>query len=200
MTGPTTQLLHCVRLRTNSVCKHQLDFGTPLDSQLMEAWRASSDVGRQNLSMVASPCWQQWDTSRPRLAVCVLITFYTKMFFLCVSIQYHEIFFIRSDYLFRLCTLSITHLCFYCWITHHFFFTSLEQIQGDHRQIPWILEPKCRPEVRRRPQRTSSHFQSASSGLGPNLGLHGLLRGFPRSVCWNSCCCRRLWLQGLDCV
>ena len=136
----------------------------------------------------------------PETCFCVLITFYTKMFFLCVSIQYYEIFFIRSEFWFTLCTLSRTHLCFYRWITHHFFFTSLEQIQGDHRQIPWILEPKCRLEVRRRPQRTSSHFQSASSGLGPNLGLHGLLRGFPRSVCWNSCCCRRLWLQGLDCV
>ena len=35
--------------------------------------------------------------------------------------------------------------------------------------------------------------------MGSDLGLHGLLRGFPGPVSWDSCCRRRLWIQGLDC-
>ena len=34
--------------------------------------------------------------------------------------------------------------------------------------------------------------------MGSDLGLHGFLRGLPGPVCWNSCCRRRLWIQGLD--
>ena len=36
--------------------------------------------------------------------------------------------------------------------------------------------------------------------MGTNLGIHGLLRGFSGSVCWNSCCSRRLWIQSLDSI
>ena len=43
-----------------------------------------------------------------------------------------------------------------------------------------------------------SNLQSAGSRLGTDLGLHGILRGFPGSVSWHACCGWRLWIQGLD--
>ena len=46
-------------------------------------------------------------------------------------------------------------------------------------QMVWRQFPKCRR-------------------MGDDLGIHGLLWGFSRSVCWDASCSKRLWIQGLD--
>ena len=53
-------------------------------------------------------------------------------------------------------------------------------------KIPWLLVSICRFEVCRCSQWTCSNLQSASSRLGSDRGIHGLLRSFPRPVSWNS--------------
>ena len=62
-TGPTTRHLLCAPSRMNSACRPQSDFGIQQVLRPTEAWRTSSDVARQNLSMVAFRCWPPWDTS-----------------------------------------------------------------------------------------------------------------------------------------
>ena len=66
---------------------------------------------------------------------------------------------------------------------------------GNHRQIPWLLVSFCWLEVCRRAQWSCRNLQSASSRLGSDFGLHGLLRSFPGPVCWNSCCSWWLWME-----
>ena len=68
----------------------------------------------------------------------------------------------------------------------------------DHWKVARLSFAISRVEVRRRAQWTCGNFQGACSRLGTDLGLHGILRGVPGSVSWNTCCCGRLWLQGLD--
>ena len=65
----------------------------------------------------------------------------------------------------------------------------------DHWQVPWLLVSFCWLEVCRCAQWSCSNLQSASSRLGSNFGLHGLLRSFPGPVCWNSCCSWWLWME-----
>ena len=62
-------------------------------------------------------------------------------------------------------------------------------------KIPWLLVSICRFEVCRCSQWTCSNLQSASSRLGSDRGIHGLLRSFPRPVSWNRSLCWRLWME-----
>ena len=62
-------------------------------------------------------------------------------------------------------------------------------------EIPWLLVSICRLEVCRCSQWTCSNLQSASSRLGSDRGIHGLLRSFPRPVPWNRSLCWRLWME-----
>ena len=75
---------------------------------------------------------------------------------------------------------------------------SLREWTKDHWQVPWLLVAIRRIEIRWRAQRPCSNLQSACRRLGTDLGLHGILRGFPGSVCWNTGRRWRLWIQGLD--
>ena len=68
----------------------------------------------------------------------------------------------------------------------------------DHWKVAGLLVPIRGIEICRRAQRTCGNLQGACSRLGTDLGLHGILRGFPGSVSWHTCCRWRLWLQGLD--
>ena len=51
----------------------------------------------------------------------------------------------------------------------HCCFMSLEQIQGDHRQVPGLPVPKCRIEIRRCPKWPCCHLESASRRMGMSV-------------------------------
>ena len=66
---------------------------------------------------------------------------------------------------------------------------------GNHRQIPWLLVSFCWLEVCRCAQWSCRNLQSASSRLGSDFGLHGLLRSFSGPVWRNSCFSWWLWME-----
>ena len=141
--------------------------------------------------MAESPCWPQWDTLHQTLGP---MADYCFSFLLAFSSFF--LVFLFSDIYFSLLTCFIN--------SHHvhvlFIFPMSLANEGDHRQIPWISVTVGRIEIRRCAQWFGCNLESASRRLGTNLGIHGLLRGFSGSVCWNSCCSRRLWIQGLDSI
>ena len=141
--------------------------------------------------MAESPCWPQWDTLHQTLGP---MADYCFSFFLLFLLSF----------LFSCFLTSISHcVIVLSTLTMCMFFLSSKchlQMKGDHRQIPWISVTVGRIEIRRCAQWFGCNLESASRRLGTNLGIHGLLRGFSGSVCWNSCCSRRLWIQGLDSI
>ena len=132
VTGPTTQHLLCVPSRMNSVCRPQSDFGIPQALPPTEAWRTSSDVARQNLSMVAFRCWPPWDTSPQWLGFAIVSAMY---------VFFHV--FINVWTCFHFCIHDIvaesTGFAFEC--------VPMKQSAGDHWQVPWLLISICRFEV-----------------------------------------------------
>ena len=135
VTGPTTQHLLCAHSRMNSVCRRPWVSGTPQALPPTEAWRTSSDVARQNLSMVAFRCWPPWDTSPQWLG-------FAEAAFKIVSAMY---VFINVWKGFHFCIHDIvaesTGFAFEC--------VPMKQSPGDHWQVPWLLISICRFEVRR---------------------------------------------------
>ena len=55
-------------------------------------------------------------------------------------------------------------------------------------KFPGYLSPSAGLKFADVPNGLAAISQSASSRLGSDFGLHGLLRSFPGPVCWNSCC------------
>ena len=62
-------------------------------------------------------------------------------------------------------------------------------------KFPGFLSPSAGLKFADVPNGLAAISQSASSRLGSDRGIHGLLRSFPRPVPWNRSLCWRLWME-----